>query len=1119
MDFIEDPMFANDLGRSDFIGGIDNEALDFEQFDAFIHGNSSTGSTDTTNAGNALTQATHLPESPPDSGSEPPYSPSDLHSAGVVNVNVSQPTYDADISLGVHHYATQQQQQASSLHVSDLTLSQQLLSDPAYTSPSPIDATGLIVVPEVTLKHEGELIISDDAPNGQQYLQQPQPGSGVTLIELGQRPFKNDLLVEGGASNDDLVHQLMPSVYATTTNASQSTENVQSSRQTSRKRKGSSSIAGRPPSAIIKTDPETSRKNCQIEQTSLDASLDTSSNNGGDTSDSPMQSIRFAPFQQHQWHHLCNQNLQELPMPHYRVDADKGFNFSNSDDAFVCQKKNHFQITVHAQLHGSAVFVRTNAGLEKIRSFHLHFYGVKLEAPNQTIRIEQSQSDRSKKPFHPVPVDLHDGQVSKVTVGRLHFSETTNNNMRKKGRPNPEQRYFQLVVGLHAHTHSGNFPIVSQGSERIIVRASNPGQFENDVELCWQRGVTLDSIYHSGRVGINTDRPDESLVIHGNLKISGHIVQPSDSRAKREISELDTSQQLENVQKIRVVKYCYEPEFALHSGLVDANDTAIEITDTGVIAQEVQKVLPDAVQPAGSIILPNGQIIDNFLLVNKDRIFMENIGAVKELCKVTGSLETRIEQLERINARLLRIQKHKRSKSSKDLSGSDSEDDTNDFDAEICSNKTIQFIIIVLIIIMTVCLTAISTLYLVERPHKFTNLSPLYDINDKRIGSSSGNNQHEWINPPEKPLHTTFSFERFKPTTKPFSLSKDSNTKSPEELIKTTRVWGPIAPSEAEDPEIASNAIDGTQYEEKKNETTKSILEAAIIKNHETKTKSNIYFRGHGPETPQDAEEIVEEKILDNTPILVHVLGEPHYCKESKGSCPSLCCDDSTNHNLEKKTCFKETEEINSNIKYNVTAQQDGVIDLVTHLISNSEPLLGNSTLHDRDDIETPINPKENDGLEPQDLGCYDIRLTLLTNSFNDTISTRKICNVDTELEKQTIIVPISRYMRDAQMELLFITPKIKQWSLCEHKTKSNEFSATSSSNTLDASGNQIYPAFSPKELTKPSFSIQIPHGNFERELEFRTLLKSTTKSVCQLSQESTGLFLQYNIKIYRECN
>lgn len=67
-------------------------------------------------------------------------------------------------------------------------------------------------------------------------------------------------------------------------------------------------------------------------------------------------------------------------------------------------------------------------------------------------------------------IDLQARQVSKVTVGRLHFSETTSNNMRKKGRPNPEQRYFQLVVGLHAHTHSGDFPVISHGSERIIVR-------------------------------------------------------------------------------------------------------------------------------------------------------------------------------------------------------------------------------------------------------------------------------------------------------------------------------------------------------------------------------------------------------------------------------------------------------------------------------------------------------------------------------------------------------------------------------------------------------------------------------------------------------------------------
>lgn len=209
----------------------------------------------------------------------------------------------------------------------------------------------------------------------------------------------------------------------------------------------------------------------------------------------------------------------------------------------------------------------------------------------------------------------------------------------------------------------------------FIVQASNPGQFESDVELCWQRGVTQESIFHAGRVGINTNRPDESLVVHGNLKISGHIVQPSDSRAKREIGELDTSQQLQNVKRIRVVKYRYEPEFAVHCGLTAMpsvhsnkftrtnsgraieNGSAVDIIDTGVIAQEIREVLPDAVQESGSVLLPSGEVIDNFLLVNKDRIYMENIGAVKELCKVTGSLETRIEQLERMNSHLAQIRK------------------------------------------------------------------------------------------------------------------------------------------------------------------------------------------------------------------------------------------------------------------------------------------------------------------------------------------------------------------------------------------------------------------------------------------------------------------------------
>ncbi|XP_055780266.1 myelin regulatory factor-like isoform X7 [Salvelinus fontinalis] len=444
------------------------------------------------------------------------------------------------------------------------------------------------------------------------------------------------------------------------------------------------------------------------------------------------QCIKWQPHQQNKWTPLYDVNCKELPMPTYRVDADKGFNFSLADDAFVCQKKNHFQVTVYCGMLGDPKYIKTSEGLQPIDCFCLKLNGVKLEAMNQSINVEQSQSDRSKRPFKPVLVTLPPEQVTKVTVGRLHFSETTANNMRKKGKPNPDQRYFMLVVALQAQAHSQSFTVAAQVSERIIVRASNPGQFESDSEVLWQRGQLPDSVYHHGRVGINTDRPDEAMVIHGNLKVMGSLVHPSDIRAKENVHEVDTTGNLKRISQMRLVHYQYKPEFASSMGI----DTSPE---TGVIAQDVQQILPEAVKEGGDVICSNGETIPRLLVVNKDRIFMENVGAVKELCKLTDNLETRIDELERWSRKLAKLRRLDSMKST--VSGGTTSQSGSQFsragsvplkkkktvkpgskspspEQGCISHRVMQGIILALVVVMTFSVISMSVLYVLTLHHR-----------------------------------------------------------------------------------------------------------------------------------------------------------------------------------------------------------------------------------------------------------------------------------------------------------------------------------------------------------------------------------------------------------------
>ncbi|KAM6895328.1 myelin regulatory factor-like protein [Xenentodon cancila] len=410
--------------------------------------------------------------------------------------------------------------------------------------------------------------------------------------------------------------------------------------------------------------------------------------------------------------------------PAYHVDTDKGFNYSVADEAFVCQKKNHFQVTIHIGMASEPRYIKTLSGTQEVHSFQIKVFGIKTESPSYLVTIEQSQPDRSKRPFHPVSVSLPGEKITKVTLGRLHFSETTANNMRKKGKPNPDQRYFQMVVGLYAAVGEETFLLAALVSGRIIVRASNPGQFEMDGDNLWQHGATQEAVVCHGRVGINTDSPDEALVVCGNAKLMGAIMQPSDWRAKQNIQEVDSEQQLKRITQMRIVEFDYKPQFASSVGIDHAHQT-------GVIAQEVKELLPSAVKEVGNITCSDGEKIHNFLMVDKEQIFMENVGAVQQLSKLTDNLETRIQELEVWNRRLnklksvtgsLRSSMRPQRPSSMSTASSPESSKTGKVQEERRSqershclqNKIFQASVFTLLATMAFCIISISALYLLN---------------------------------------------------------------------------------------------------------------------------------------------------------------------------------------------------------------------------------------------------------------------------------------------------------------------------------------------------------------------------------------------------------------------
>eukprot|EP00050_Salpingoeca_kvevrii_P012918 m.25675 g.25675 ORF g.25675 m.25675 type:complete len:609 (+) comp4464_c0_seq2:3-1829(+) len=356
--------------------------------------------------------------------------------------------------------------------------------------------------------------------------------------------------------------------------------------------------------------------------------------------------VGFEPHMHDTWHVTYDQHMNEI-RPLFQVEVDKGFKKAK-DDFWICQKKNHFQVTTVVNFGTEPAYVAAREGMLKVTGVFVVMHGIKVENPSVQVALEQSQADRTKRAFDPVRVEFEPNTAScSSTTGRLHFSETTANNMRKRGKPNPEQRFFALVVSLCVYAGGKYYTVASYVSDNIVVRASNPGQFANE-SATWYKGHTENSITFEGSVGINTETPDEALCIHGNIRMSGSILQPSDRRLKHSFDEANTAEQLETLRRLRLYRYSLDEEWARQIGSEDG-------TDFGVIAQELRDILPDAVKETTTHIkLDSGKTVENLVVVNKERLFMENLGAVQELCKITDQLEETVRAVNTENHKFRR---------------------------------------------------------------------------------------------------------------------------------------------------------------------------------------------------------------------------------------------------------------------------------------------------------------------------------------------------------------------------------------------------------------------------------------------------------------------------------
>jgi hypothetical protein len=202
------------------------------------------------------------------------------------------------------------------------------------------------------------------------------------------------------------------------------------------------------------------------------------------------------------------------------------------------------------------------------------FSGLTGGTNNPYLRISHSESGGYSK---------IDAQGSTIAGSNLVFSTINTERMRIDssgnvgiGTSSPSCPFSVDVdtTGLTSRIYNTN-----ADGQGLLIRAGSTSSATRAFQVASENDTKIMTVYSNGNVGIGTTSPSEKLTVTGNILASGNITAYSDKRVKENIEKIPDA-----LAKVK----------QLNGYTFDRTDQEMP-RQTGVIAQEVLEVLPEAV--------------------------------------------------------------------------------------------------------------------------------------------------------------------------------------------------------------------------------------------------------------------------------------------------------------------------------------------------------------------------------------------------------------------------------------------------------------------------------------------------------------------------------------------